>query len=235
MNDDLDFDLIIDGLEVLIDTGRLTGKLYVDDVLVLDTEAGSVVDPIPEINKYDEFNFSIEQSVHGAIRMKPVDELIADWLVNGNEFQIEIAKRQHQWFAFMVKGREYTDEQTKQIANNINRMFFVHRDSNFQLYGMRWLNKISGALQDTVSRADRASGEWTRNPNYKGDIVPNHLSPGRYGSIPFPTHELWEEYMVEKYPAAIVAQMHKRADKAKANHEWNLAHPNAVRPVFVKH
>ncbi len=231
---ELDFDLIVDGLEPLIDSGRLTGKLFVDGVLVLDTEAGSVVDPLPALNEYDHYGFSIEQSAYGFVRIKVVDEHIADFLANGDEFQIEIAKRQHQWFGLMVRGRDYTAEETKQMALNSNRMFFIHRDTNFQIYGMRWLNKVFGNTQDTVSRADRKSGEWIRNPNHKGDIVPNHLSPGRYGNMTFPKHPSWEEYMVEKWPAVLVARMDRLAAKAKETHEWNLAHPNAVRPVFLK-
>lgn len=227
MNDyDLTTEDIINGLMPLINDDRLTGKLAVDGVLVLDTQAGSIVDPI--IPEYDNYGFSLEQSAHGCVRMKPLDERIADWLANGDEFQKAVAESTPQWLGLLIKGREYTDEQVKQISANNQAGFMFTGGLTMQpfcLFGDLYIHKETGETASRLTPQNRASRMWKRNPNYRGAIVPNHRAIG-WGNNVYPDWPDWEEHMTVEFPVAVLAQMDRLADRAREA----AGYPNAVHP-----
>ena len=142
MNDE-DFDLsseeIIDALGPLIDSGRLTGKLFVDDVLVLDSNEQDRTEP--DRVTYDEFGFSAHDD-YGCVRIKAVDELLRDWMATGDEFEQAAARSTSERFGILVPGREYTDQQLKQVrANNQSQWSFGGAQfGQFGIYGGRYYN-----------------------------------------------------------------------------------------------
>jgi len=221
---------IIDAISPLIDDGRITGTVRVDGILILNSGNQNVTDL--NIVTYDEYGFS-DHDQYGCVRIRAIDEYVADWLANGDVFQVEAAEKSSQHYGILVPDREYTDEQRKNVYANNQGLWLMNvglRLGQFAMYGDRYYNTRTDETASKLTPEQRYSRQWRRNPNYRGETVANHRSVG-WGNAVDPRSPLWKEYMTEKLPAEVIRRMEQAVDVARRRAEDG---PNVVRPKFVK-
>jgi len=93
-------------LMALVDSGRLSGEIYVDGRLIVAT-----TEPNPA-QIWDDNGFSIATLHNGlCVRSRACEMLLDDLAANGDEFDKAAAAQAPHFFAMMVPGREYTFDQ----------------------------------------------------------------------------------------------------------------------------
>ncbi len=205
-------DEIINALEPII-PDRISGKVYVDGVLIVDTESQSVVD-IP-VSSYDEFGFSQPDSF-GCVRIEKVDERIAAWLGSDNEFRRKVAQEQSQWFGILLPGWDYDDEVDQRIWRNTAYHAVMSARlggpviEGFRFYNSRYVHLETGELKNSLTSADRRTRKWGRNENYQGDIIPNHSSVA-WGNLAKPDHPSWATRFVPEVAKDVLDRMRRKA------------------------
>lgn len=220
---------IIVALTPLVEAGRLSGQIYVDDVLMLDSEANNAVDP-PEAGEYDQYGFSAHDE-YGCVRIQGVDIRIAEWLENGDDFQRQVAQSQPQWYGIPIKGRQYDPEVERNLYKNIENWFALGiigsnalRIEKFYSLNPRFVNRNTGEVKDDLTNAEWKSKEWGHNPDYFGAVVPNHATVAR-GNWSNVEHELWEtkvanavaDVVLHEMDQTVSALKRRAADKAAGN------------------
>ncbi len=222
---------IANGLRPLIEEGRIEGIIVIDGEPFVDTMLGSDV-IVPMDPQYDEYGFSFEQSPFGCVRMQVVDKRIKAWLVSGDPVLVIAATNFRPWFGIMVKDREYTDEQVKQIGlNNQKGMFAGLGTPLFIEYGGRYLVVETGETLDKLG-SHRYSNprDWTLNPNHSLGVVPNHsaVSGSNFAN---PEHPEWENFATKTLPNLIMSRWDEGIAINRARVKLAADHPNAVVPI----
>ncbi len=187
MNEELTTGQVIDALDPYM--SRLSGIVYVDTVLVLDTEADAVVEE--ESISYDDWGFS-DPDKWGCVQNRDLNEAIKDMLENGNEFEQEAARGQSQWLCVIIPNRPYDSDVKRNLYQNMMKAHFIPRDRNTP-YTLMWFTDFD---EDGKS----------------GGVVPNHMTVGR-GNFGNPAHSKWESVYVAEMAAFIIKKMKWRAGR----------------------
>jgi len=190
-------DEVINFLEPLI-PDRLSGKVFVDGVLIADTEAGAVIDQ--PVAAYDQWGFSSPDEF-GCVRIQAVDDEINSWLADSDKFKRQIAAEQAQWFGILHPNHDLPEDVAKRVRQNTAIRAFAsgYIDSivfgNFRFFNPRYINLETGELKEELTIVDRRSRDWSRNRNYQGDAIPNHAAVS-WGNFAQPSHPRWAERFV---------------------------------------
>jgi len=91
---------------------RLSGKILVDGVLYMDTVAQAATERV--VREWDEWGYSSGNDLD-CVQIKEVERHKTEWLVSGDEFKIQAAQEQSQFYGIMIPGREYSDENKERL------------------------------------------------------------------------------------------------------------------------
>lgn len=216
--DELTTGQLIDVMGPFLDDGRITGTVYIDGVMVADTDADSAVDPAGV--DWDKYGLGPHDE-YGCCQVEAVEELRDKWLESGDKFEQEVAALQAQYYGVPIPGRQYTPEQEMLLNQNVQRLWgwggfgkskFMF--SKFHRFNERFAHKVTLEPKASLTAAERYSKEYTRNPNYVGDSVPNHAGVGR-GNWMDPEHPDWENNIAGELAMAIVQKMNEHADRLR--------------------
>jgi hypothetical protein len=75
-------------------------------------------------NLYDEHGVSFETSKYGGVKLKAVEELKAEWISQGGQFET-VARSMSEWFCFLRPDLELPEDIFNQINSNQERLWFV--------------------------------------------------------------------------------------------------------------
>jgi hypothetical protein len=186
---------IVDAISPLIAKGRLTGEIYVDGMLVLETDTPSPVTTTSLV--YDEYGFS-PHNENGCVRIKVIEELLDSWVNSDDEYEREIADTPHPWYGIRVPGREYTAEQGRQLNANAQNLWMIGMGQpvfgKFYVFGDRYKNTQTGETANTLTQAQRYDRAWRLNYDNIEEAIPNHRAIG-WGNYMDPNHPNWAEAM----------------------------------------
>jgi hypothetical protein len=208
-------DQIIEALNPLIEDNRLTGRILVDGILILDSDEQGVVDPPVAPTDYDQWGFS-EQDVYGCVRVKAIDEFFQSWLDDGDEFEKSYAESADQWYGIKVKDQEYPEDVERELNLNITDCWSLYASvpmiRSFVLHGPRYFNPTTGEYSDKMPIQEGPSRRpvvgWRGNPAFRGEAIVNHAAVG-WGNAAYPQHPDWEEYMTVRFPAYVIDHAEK--------------------------
>ncbi len=187
MYDEVTIEQILELIEGLIAAGRITvvdNKLFVDDTLVMDSEAANVVElDVPE---YDEYGISVASNEHGALRLRDIDDRVAADLSSPDPILVQVAQAFPQFY-FINIDRGLSTEDVWLRNCNINKQSFL--SAWLKRYLMpayfwadaKWVNKGTGvtlSFQGLLTEEQHFSGEWEKTPRWDSSLgkLENHLT-----------------------------------------------------------
>lgn len=217
-------DLLPSITELIVSSPRVTGQLFLDGALVLDSEAQAVVED--EVSDFDkEFGISLETNEYGCVRLEAVEQHIAELLASDDQIENKVGAEASQFYGFMVPGYEYNDFQRDQISKNSETLFAMSIVDHgivtlpFQRFNERFMNQTTGETKDdrptsAELRGDRlGNNRWVRNPDYNAGIVPNTLAV-RLGNFSNPDDPAWADEFGSQVGQVMVDKINKALDNA---------------------
>ena len=227
--DHLETGQIIDQLAILVDAGRVAGKISVDGIPSFDTDAQAIVEPVQ--TEYDTLGFSTEMSEYGAVEIAAVNARMAEWR-DGDKHQKAIAESQYQRYVFPIPGREYTDEQYYHMDKNSQWLWGAFGLTQFRHFNPQFLNTETGEKRNrlNLSSTEKAAGHWIKNPNYRTGPIIHNCAMVSNGDYTNPRRTDWEQVFGSKVAEKILAIMDSMLQRAYKKAERDKKFPDRVDP-----
>lgn len=166
----------------LLSSGRLQSpKIILDGMVIYDEDGQGQIDPDP--SEYDALGFSLETSPVGAVRIKSVDEKIAEWAADKDPLKRKVAQKTSQWYLVNLQGiREYNIDQEWQWRNNVlNAFAFIWSQSAaapvVEFDSAKYISETGERLEYTMRLEHlpvQQRRQFERNPVFAKTTVPNH-------------------------------------------------------------
>ena len=212
---------IIDEITLLAEADRVSGRIEVDGILVVDSQAEAEIET-PGI-AWDADGFSPFDEF-GCVMIKDVEAHRAV-LAAGDEWQKKVAADRAQWHGILFPDRELDDAVLQNVWDNVEiramfGMFGGYHTVAFRHMNPQWINKRTGDLKHNLSGSDYDSHDWSQNPNWQGDIIPNHIAVSK-GNDANPDYPRWKTHFVPGLAPWIIKKMDRHAASLK-DKAWRL-------------
>jgi hypothetical protein len=162
---------------------------------------------------YDEHGISYETSKHGGVKLKAVEELKAEWINKGGQYET-VARSMSEWFCFLRPDTPLSQDMKNQIYSNQVAGWAIGWTGN-EVY-VHTYYKLLGTWEHAITKErvfkrpgtyfDKDYKNWRKAQRTQDGIIDNHYSV-TYGNLSSPDNENFYSDFVKKIPDAILKIM----------------------------